>query len=84
MSARVRRAELGRGAVEIDGAKNVEHLDDDILVAARLSGPDRVIGQHYGGIIIGAGQQDGDFDSQREGDVCPIAALLMARQSRSM
>ena len=74
--ARVRRLELRRRPIEVDGARDVQHLDEHEVVAARLCGAKRPLAQGCRGVVLGAREQDRDADAQCECEVAPCLVSL--------
>ena len=77
---RVRQIQLRRRAIEGHGAEDVQHLDDHVVVATRLSERDGTFGERGDGVIVGTREQDRDADAQRECSVRAIAAFLQKRE----
>ncbi|MBC8024208.1 MAG: hypothetical protein H7Y14_13870, partial [Burkholderiales bacterium] len=75
MGTRVLRKLRGR-AVEVEGAEDVEHLNMDVVVTARLREPHRTLGQQGDRGVLSPREEDGDADAQRERRVGRIATPL--------
>ena len=80
--AGVRAREFRGGAVEVHGTEDVQDLHEHVVVAARLGSLDGAIGERERGLVVGAGEQDGDAYAQRERGVSPVAGALELGQQR--